>query len=116
MLNRFWIWLLRRSSYVRHMEEVADRAQDLIMGKITIDEMIVRNGEMSMSVATEMAQVWAMMAAKMLDDMEAANCIEMKLNSKDGRAYLMTLQRGDGKSPMDLLHEAEEKLNKAGID
>lgn len=112
MLNRFWIWLLRRSSYVRHMEEVADRAQDLIMGKITIEELIMRNGEMSISVNTELAQVWAVMAANMLDEMGAANCIEMIFSNKEGRSYIFTLQRGGGKSPMDLLRDAEKEIKR----
>lgn len=123
-IKNAYIWMLRRLPYVRQLELEHDKAvkdaQDLIANRVTVKELVVRNGTITAAFGTEMASVLCEGFGPMLLDTEGAkNYLEMQMVPAEGsevakragnRRLCLTLRWVDGKTPATVAEELRQQV------
>jgi len=110
------IWLLRKFNYVRELEAECQRLHDELLkaltGETTLRSLRMEDGGYTAEIGTKMVTHMAASFLAILDDKgdPATNYCEMTLHDEVGRVVIVTIQRGECKTPHSLRREAESKL------
>ena len=89
---------------------------DLEVGKITLNELALRNGTLTAAFGTEMAHIIASQFSELLKEKGGPNYLEMQFTSRgekdksQPKRIILTLRWEDGKTPNELRLEAESAL------
>lgn len=110
MIRKVVRWILRRFAYVRELERISDQHTELVTGKATIHDIALRNGAFTVQVSSQMVHVLAEQMATVLDEYDAPNYVEARLRHRDGRSFVVTVQRCEGKSPHQIRKQLEEEI------
>lgn len=107
-LNPFWVWVENRA-----LRKRIDDLTDVMVDKIELEELVFRGNETTITAKSK--QIVGMLAfacRKFIG--EAPNFVEMRLtDTKENKNYIVTVQRCEGMSPVQLLDTA--KLEIAGL-
>jgi hypothetical protein len=127
-------WVVRRTAAYKKLvaayDNVAKDFADLSTNRATLRDIAVRNGNMTVEVATDTAAYFASLFYSLLEAQDAENYLEMQLKEKPGprmetefsapaepekgfpdpHIVTLVLQRWNGKTPHQMRQIAEEKL------
>lgn len=130
-------WVVRRTAAYKELvaayDNVAKDFADLSTNRATLRDIAVRNGNMTVEVATDTAAYFASLFYSLLEAQNAENYLEMQLQEKTGsrmetefsapaepekgfpvpHIVTLVLQRWNGKTPHQMRQIAEEKLSAA---
>jgi hypothetical protein len=77
----------------------------------TLGEISVKDGTLGVSVPGWISKVFVGMFGELLSSQEAQNFVELRvLDDETGEPYTVTVIRPKGKTPMDLLSEAQTRI------
>lgn len=94
---------------LRHeLDRVRQQLADMVSGAITIEDIAIQNGVITLQAGTELARVMACQFREIVKD--AANYVEMKFHDGEGGKILVTVQKCEGKTPHQLRMIAEKEL------
>jgi hypothetical protein len=85
---------------------------ELIAGKTTVEELIVKNGHISAALGTQMAGFIAANLVALLDEKGAENYIEMTGCTGSGIPVTVRVQRGLSPTPHEFRVMAEEEARR----
>lgn len=116
-MKKLFDWLMLWLGYVPAADyrEVAERMRKVIDKEITLKDMVIENGGVSLAVSHELCGIMADSFLKMLDEGQAPNYMEMtfKKRGEFDPCIIVTVQRAQGKTPHQLRMEAEERALRA---
>ncbi len=97
MLGRLTLLFLRLFSYVRELECSRQQCAEYLAGKMTIEEIAIENGAITIHAGTEMCRILGSQFLAVLDGGNAENYVEMEMTACDGRRVAVTIQRCEKK-------------------
>lgn len=105
-------WILRKlpviGYYIKENERLIRQFSELQCGKISITQMAIENGCMTMQATTDLAHLIAEMFLRSMKESGAENYMEFQFSQKCGGArIIVTAQKSEGKTPHELRREAE---------
>lgn len=88
-----------------------DQFSQYLAGQVTLMDMAVANGAISLETGTDLARVMAAQFYELVKD--ATNYVEMSMVADDGVKLCVTVQRCDGMTPHQLRRKAEQERDDA---
>lgn len=98
------------ATWEMELNERASKIADLESGKITINQLMLKEGNITAAFGTELAQVMASAFLKLVDDGNATNYLEILMRHNDGREVIVTICRSKGQTPHALRMQAEAEI------
>jgi hypothetical protein len=85
---------------------------EYVAGKITLEDIAVKNGSMTASMGTEMAKIMANQFYALLKESKAENYVEMQFTDPDKQFITVTVQRHEKKTPHQFRIELEKEIER----
>jgi len=88
-----------------------DQFSQYLAGQVTLNDIAIKNGVISLEAGTELARVMAAQFLEIVKDAE--NYVEMSMVTNDGVKLCVTVQKCDGMTPHQLMRQAEQERDNA---
>ena len=88
-----------------------DQFSQYLAGQVTLNDIAIKNGVISLESGTELARVMAAQFWEIVKDAE--NYVEMQMVTNDDIKLCVTVQRCDGMTPHQLRRKAEQERDDA---
>lgn len=93
-------------------ERMVQTLADFMIGKVSVKDIMVREGRMDIVMHTEMASVVANALAAILEDSKAENYVEMHMRGSDRKEYTVLVRRHEKPTPHEMRMRAEAERDR----